>query len=1207
MIPNGAKLFQNNQPRLTVGGFVGSAKIDPRYALKVKNENVYVDIRDFIPNVSTSRDRRKRHAWNTLTHIRRREYMRSLAKAANVPTKEVVLAIPNAVLNAQVSEVKHHLIGTTKENFADVQQKALSGMTVQVVDSVTQGGITTYTTYEVDPMECSLIGFDPDPAKNWVERNEVYLSVPVDVALAALPEKRRAAYETHRSQFPNGGLVAPISGSNMWAPFDRGFTEAYLPVTGAGSTNDLSDLIRCVSHTECVVAMHPLVSANGGQRKFYVVDDLSDLMVSMQSMGDTTPNGWWDTFKKVVGPTTDLIIRGIDTFLAPSCVSRNGYSLRDMENVVFCKNFAEVCSDIGYASIPAMLESVRKTKDENFLDFLFECIPVIGTIVNEIFYTANPKEKKILDDGEIDYSDGGYPFSPDDINVVSRSTSGIGASGSQDLISIFPPNNDGTSEPIEETVPPVTAECQFSIGNSVQRYIQWELSADFVDVGGTKENVGEFLQYSMFDFSRIDVFLVDSLGFCVPCNTDVVSVHGFDSTVVGRGTAVLEYRGQGSTTLTVSFPYTIVPNKIRTCLASMSTTDILVGSEIDPTWITTAVCDSLIDGSGEYKNVCALTPNGFDLDPVDTSTPGWKNIVLRPRNTETPLESSMRVRVVQPDLRLYVEDREVYDLQAYLSPEKAPSPGVVISPSDIRVRIKYNVTNAPVFTGTAQDLMRHGFVSTVTLNGGTELKLVEGANTFTFLSRVDDVELVAGKFTEKIVREVAEVTFVPRSDMWFNTCLSLADAVSGVAATTDRFICTVHYADGSTKVVEPDEYSLEIVYPPSFVDEDKSIAEIRVRPVDIDGYDSVLLSGSMPSCRAYASEDQALISKVGEIQSVEYRANRLPWIGEFPNPNDFVVMVAWSGADNEKYLVRLHPSAYSVLPYNSTAQTTTAAYASDSDSVIVHWGTKTSVLPITIARDRDAPIVLGSIEATPRKGKTTSISYGTKLTMDFFEVTGVSADEKFRKVITDNVHIKNYYPAFSGSQDISLVYGVGDAAKECHIEFTVKDPEIVSVTVTPRSTVFEMGEKLSPSDCVVTATTGDGLEMQVPTSQVRIVEFDTGFIGDQTFMGTVECVGFDDSPVTGSMHAASFRFDVGLGGDETRYTTPALVCRFSKPYCFVGDRVESLSDIGFEGAFVVGSDGTRHAVEDPQNLHMDRVDTSKAGTVFVDVEYTHDI
>lgn len=1212
-VPNGTKLFADGHPRLTYGGFVGSAKIDSRYALKVKNEDVYVDIRDFIPNVSTSRDRRKRHAHNMLTQIRRREFARAMAKQANLGTGETVLTTPNGAINAQVAEVKHHLIGTTDPTCSDVVPKILSGLTVQVVDADTTKNNTTYTTYEVDPLQCQLVGFNAKLEKNWIEQNNVHLVVPTEVALAALPPNRRAAYEAHRSQFPKGGLIAPISGKvadgmfDLW--FERGFTLADLPVA-----NDLSDLIKIIPTTACVVSMTPRVSGTSQIPKFFVVDDLSDLMQAMQSTRGTVPNGWWDTLKKCINPITDTVVKVVDAFMDTDRVTRNGYSLRDMENVVWCKNFSDVCRNLGYSSIPEMFTAMASGKkgSENFWDLLIGAIPTVVDWVVDLFDDAAAKsgEKKVLDDGEIDYSQGGYPFAPGEVSVVSRSTSGIGASGTFGEVSIFPPNHAGGSDPREEETAPLESVGTYSVGNSIPRSISWALDPEFEQTGGTMDNVGVFLQYSSFDFSRIAVSLTDSLGFVSPCNTDIVSVHGFDSSKIGFGVAVLEIIAQGSTALTASFPYQIVSNPILTCLAAMSTQTILVGSEIDPRWITTAVSDSLIDGSPEYKNVCALTPAGYEIDPVDTSTPGWKNVTIRTK-TEPSIEAVMRVNVVKPDLGAYADYRGTYDIQAYLSPDRAPNPGLVVLPKDIRLSILYRPQNATIFYGTAQDLMAHGFVTSITLNGGNELKLVEGENTFVFLSQKDGVEFVGGRFTEKVVREVSEVglellhtaTRGARKDNngWINLCHPLADILSGGDISTEHFQCSLLYADGGAKISPDDEFSLDIVYPPSSADESGIISAVKVRATDIVGYETQVFSGRSPSVVVYGSESSNFIGRTGVIASVEYKSNRLPWIGEIPNPEDFVVMAKWTGVDGGEIVHKLHTSAFSIAPHNSQSDQESEAYTMESDSVIVRWGDQSFVLPMTIARVGENPIVLGSITAVPRKGKSSFVSYGTPLTEDFFEVTGVSSDGTFQKELTDNIHIRNYFPMFSGLQDVSVQYGT---MKSVSVPITVRDPEIVSVVVTPRTTIFDMGEKLAPSDIVVTATTSEGVTVEVPSSQVRLVEFDTGFIGDQTFMGTVECVGFEDSIETGGVHTSSFRFDVGLGGGDARYTTPALVCRFDKPYCFVGDRITSPSDLGFAGAFVVASDGERHVIEDTDNIHIGTVDTSKSGSVIIGVEYT---
>lgn len=1199
-VPNGTKLFSDNLPRLTHGGFVGSAKIDPRYALKVKNEDICVDIRDFFPAYSASRDARRRIAENTSNMIRRQCFARKMAKSANVPSGETFLSTPNATLNAQVSEVRNHLIGTTKEDFSDVEDKILTACTVQVVDSVTEGGVKSYTTYEVDPMKCNLVGFNTSPSKNWIEQNNVYLSVPTDVALAALPAHRRAAYEAFRSQFPNGGLIAPISGNDIMAPFDRGFTSCF---SAAAKIDPFNNFFTCAPITSCVMSIAP-GDAKPFSQKFFVIEDISDLISAIQDPRLTSSNSWWDSLKKVITPITQTVVQVVDTFMDTDRVSRNGYSLRDMENVVYCKNFAAVCRDFGFEDIPTMLDTMMREKkgSSNFIDLLFQAIPTVVDLVTSLF-DAPKNSPKVLEEGEVDYSQGGYPFAPGEVSVLSRSTSGIGASGTLGVVTPFPPNNAGSSDPKEEMAPVVESMGTYSVGNSIPRSIYWEISQYFKDIGGTPDNVGTYLRYSAFDFSRINVFLTDSIGFVTPCDTDVVSVHNFDSTMIGRGVAVIEIAVQGSTVLTVPFPYEIVETPIVACLTRIVPTDVLIGTKIDKHWIVNVVCDSDIGEVSEYKNICTLTCEGFDVDPVDTHTPGWKDITVRPKNTATAIETHVRVNVVQPSLESVQDYRDHYDLQAYLAPSQAPNPGVVIQPRDIVVKANSIGSGLPFFSGTAQDLMDIGFVSSITLNGSEDLTLVEGNNKFVFMSKlVGDVATVTGHFTEKVVREVAEIDFTPKQESPLSICYAASDVVSGTALKSEYFGCELLYSDGGHLPIQSENFKLDDVYPPVY-SADGVIGEVRVRPIDIAEYDTLVLSGRPPQTIVYASDDPKYIGKPGIITSATFTSSRLPWVGEYPNPEDFTVIAEWTADTGDKVQHTLHHSSYAVVAKNSATQETTPKFTADSDSALVKWGDQTYTVPVSVGKRDGAPIVLGSIEAVPRKGKSLTVSYGTRLHPTHFEVTAVSADGEYRKTLEHALHIGGYYPMFSGKQNVVLSYGLETGAKTATLQVRVKEPEIVKVVVTPVSTNFDMGDELSPSDLVVTAVTADGMDLRIPPSQIRVSSFGTGFIGDQTFMGTIETVGFEGGTETGSFHASSFRYDVGLGGDDTRFTTPALVCSFTKPYCFVGDRVEGISDLGFSGAFIIASDGSRIAVEDPEHLSLGEVDTSAPGMVFVGVEY----
>lgn len=1203
-VPNGTKIFADGMPRLTIGGFVGSAKIDPQYALKVKNENVYVDIRDFIKPRSASRDARRRIAENTSRMFRRQCVARALAKSANVPTGETVLATPNATLSAQVTDVKRHLIGTTKRDFSDVEQKILSGCTVQVLDAVQEGGNTIYSTHEVDSLKCFLQGYTASPEKNWIEQNNVQLIVPVEVALEALPENRRLEYEKYQSQFPNGGLVAPISGSGILAPFDRGFT-ACAPPASLNTPDWLQKFFSIANYATCVVDMIVGGDTAPYERKFFVVDDLSDLMRAIQNPRVTGPNGWWESLKKVIVPISTTVINTIDEFMDVDRVTRNGYALQDMENIVFCKNFTEVCNECGFEDIDTMLDSMAHGKSgSNFWDFLFEAIPTVWNVVDDLFFSQNTGPK-LLDEGEIDYSAGGYPFAPGEIDVLSMSTSGIGASGALGVLNPFPPNYGEGSDPEEEQAPVVESVGTFSVGNSIPRSLVWKLDPIFEESGGTMDNVGVYLMYSAFDFSRIQVFLQDSIGFVSPCNTDVVSVHNFDSTTPGSGVAVLEIATQGSTVITTPFPYTIVETPVRACLSRCVPTDILVGSQIDKNWLVVLASDKDIGESADYKNICTLTPEGFEIDPVNTSRAGWTDIIIRPNNAESAIATSVRVNVVAPSFEDVSAYREQYEMQAYLDPETPLTPGKTVSPNEIIVKGKDVVSGLPFFYGTAEDLKGIGFISSITLNGTEVLELVEGNNTFVFRSTLaENTEVVTGQFSVKVVREVSEIAFTPRNDSTVRVCLSAADVVSGTRVSTENYECSLLYADGSAYSVPNDGYTLDVVYPPVYA-EGSVIGEVRIRPYNIDAYDSQVLSARIPYSVVYVTEDSRYINLGGSIKSVEYKSNRLPWVGEYPNPEDFVVIAAWgTSAEQEETIHTLNPSSYTVRAYSSFTGNETDMYMADSTGVRVHWGDLQYDVSVAIANHDGSPITLGSIEIVPRKGKTTTVPYGTPLSVDHFEVTGVSADGEYRKTIEDHLHITEYYPMFAGKLNVKVQYGTGDAAKTAAVDMRVQEPDIVKVVVTPKSPVFEVGDKLSASDVTVTAVTSSGVDIEVPSSQVRVTAFETGFIGDQTFMGTVETVGVEGGANTGSVITSSFKYDVGLGGDDTRFTTPALVCKFSKPYCFVNDHVSGLSDLGFEGAYVIASDGSRIAVEDTENVHLGPVDTSKVGMVYVGVEYT---
>lgn len=1200
-VPNGAKLFSDGMPRLTMAGFVGQAEIESQYALKVKNEDVYVDIRDFFPSVSTSRNASARIAENTSRMIRRQCFARSLAKSANLQTGESVLATPNAALSAQVSDVRRHLIGTTKEDFSDVKEKILSGCTVQVLDAVQEGGVTTYTTYEIDPLKCELVGFNASPEKNWIEQNNVELSIPINVALEALPETRRLEYEMCLSQVPNGGLTAPISGNGITAPFSRGFT-ACAPPPGK---DPLTNFFSLTPVTNCVISMVE-GEFSQGRRKFFVVDDISDLMRAVQGSHMTDSNDWWDSLKKVIVPIASTAVQVVDAFMDVNRVNRNGYALQDMENVMFCKNFGEVCTECGFEDIPTMLESMGRggKSGANFFNLLFEAIPTVVDLVGDLFSLQNTGPK-LLDAGEIDYSGGGYPLAPGELEVISRSTSGIGASGTLGVLNPFPKNYaEGADQEEEEKAPAVESVGTFSVGNCIPRAITWELDPYFEMTGGTMENVGEYMMYSAFDFTRIKVFLEDSIGFRSPCNTDVVSVHNFDSTTVGRGVAVLEITTQGSTTLTVPFPYSIVETPPRACLSRCILTDVLVGTQIDKNWLVVHVSDRYIGEGADYTNICTLTPEGFDIDPVDTKTTGWKDIIIRPRNTEAAIATSVRVNVVQPTLESVKEYRDGYDIQAYLDPKSPVTPGKTVDLSEIIVKVKDIITDLPFFYGTAADIMGTGFVSSITLNGDTEsFELIEGVNTFVFKSpTVDEIEVVTGQFTVKVIRETSEIAFATADDARVRTCLAADAAVSGTGVSAGNYECSLGYADGGSYIVPDDGYTLDVIYPPVYA-EDSAIGVIRVRPIDIDGYESPLLSANIPYSVAYVTEDPRYIGVTGTIKAVEYTSDRRPWVGEYPNPEDFVVTAEWATGDTADTHT-LHPSSYTVYAYNAGTDTETDVFTAESTGVRVHWGGARFVIEMAISVRDGEPITLDRIEVVPRKGKSLKVPYGTPLYTNHFEVTGVSEDGVSSKTIDDHLHIIGYYPMFSGELDVKIQYGSGVHAKSDTVHMRVQEPDIVKVVVTPLSSIFEIGDKLSTSDVAVTAVTSTGALIDVPSSQVRITEFETGFIGDQTFMGTIEMVGFEGDTDTGSVLTSSFRYDVGLGGDETRFTTPALVCKFSKPYCFVNEQVSGLSDLGFDGAYIIASDGSRIAVEDTENVHLGPVDTSKVGMVYVGVEYT---
>lgn len=1261
-LPENTVIQSDGMPRLTYGGFVGSANVDPRYAVKIKGKDVYVDVRDFfdVP-VATRGNLRRNKASRLIRHTRRWSYAHQMAKQANIPMEDVII-IPNnegeETVSGTVTDVDQHLIGVDFYKELPlfptlVVQRVKKMCTVRVAYKKVVGGKYLYTSRIIDPLTCNLLWQNRTKIESWpiekngIEENNIQLEIPDSVVLANAPEWMRSDLAAYKNA--NGSLALRVPINGWWSKFKKGFMSVVRKVVNVAE--------KAIPIVKKVVKIAKMVIAPNGEAHctLYQLDNLNDLIRYIQSRPGFPDSLRLNNVQKVLSPIAQGIIT-TNPEATGDAVAGNGYSMDDVE-MIKCRNFTEFCRHEGYNSIGAMLEDAAANGNKRGVKYLFygniahglkKLWHAIPTPNDGAYRPANYGEEGDLPD-EVDYRDENavYPLDPADVDVASMDITGIGGKKLVSSVDTYHRPNIDVDTPTNMITldSDVTKfETEYAVGNSIPRMLIWDIAPGF---DGTADDVGKYLQFTEFDFDRISLYLEDENGFRVPCNSGAVSILNFDTTVVGKSSiATLKFVGQGGTIITAPFEYTVVDSPIVAMLSESIVKEVQIGTMFNPRWLINVVSDTPLDSTEPgFKNIGVLTKSGFTFEVEGATGEG----VLRSEGDHKVTITSVNNPNIQSEVTITVRDffrapdpesgsgtryltveeiRTRYRFNGWVDDDTDPTlePGSAIAKNNVYFNIFDRITHVPIYSGRVidfvTDLQHEGtqiFVNEKEITTTTSQTLDAGLNVF----RIGGALLANGKmsvrFTKSYWYKPSQIKFDLKDSARYKLRYAVTENsvlnpdYSGYEATD--FVLKLIRPTGDAVTIT--DFDIEVGSPFIYeTDENGVVSKVgkcTIYPCNIKGLNPTVYGGARPGVEVAVSNSSSSPFTLTSVNILNANPSN---DGYAPIKNTWLEKSLYA----TQYTYTNGSETFSVILDNATAWWDEIEGRADRYDNEVYFDNGTYVeiaagIPETSSSTSLEDGVYGLLSAMQVKSQASfagvsaifrstgassiTVPFGSVITPDMLKIT--SNEDMGIAEITNPIVIHNYYPLKVGDQRVYVQYGVKTTESSVRtytteVAVTVARPQIIDVKVQPNVTQYEHKQDFADTDISITGVTENNIEYAVPNADVSMPDFDTGGAEDQTGMASVQYPA-EGTGITGTLAVASSKYNVGAGGGNTKFETPALVCRFSRPYAFVGDMNP---DLGLEMAYTVWADGSRDMV-DLEDVIIGHVDTDAEGTVEVAV------
>ncbi|MCQ2355430.1 MAG: hypothetical protein MJ014_00155 [Methanocorpusculum sp.] len=1195
-VPEGTIIHDDGFPRLTYGGFVGSAIVNPAYAVHVKNSTAVVDFRDFFSLPDNPQNSRRYAVSTSIRHFRQQDYAWQMMRDANIPMYDV-LYLPNGFLSAAITKVKKHLIGTTDGSFGDVLKKVLKQMTIRVAYKAATAAGDWYTTKIIDPLRCKLRNQQGELIENWpqnkncIEQNNLQLEVPEELLLENAPEWMLPELKAYTAANGRNSLVLRIRiNGKILKWLQKGWTAVQKAIPKIKEI--IPVVVEGVNLIKMIVGVDGRVIAN----KVYRLHSIDDLMLKLNGQVSV----------RCISPMSRCPIIH-DLF--PLFVSRNGYTLDDLD-VEWCTNFTDLARHEGFSSIDAMLNAARGVNGSRTI---WKAYPYITAGLRDMGIEdgALTAGKAALPD-EVDYRTGVYPLIDGDNIISSMDATGIGGKTSRSACWVYPKDGESAGE---DDAPSIDFADEYSIGGNIPRSLGWELDPDFEASGGTMENVGRYLLHAEFEFSRINLYLDDEHGFRVPCSDASVSVLNFDtSKPVEHAVATLKIMAQGSTVLTAQFPYSVVEDNVKMMLSETTAPEVHIGSKILPQWLVNVASDRGQEEIG-YKNIAALTTSGYTFTEPDMSEEGEYEIEITPVGSETV---SSTVRVVAKDMFAGMsasEFREKYSFFGWLDDRLRKQPNERITASDIKFVLTSSDTGASVYYGTADSAL----VEKITVNGSEDMKLTEGLNYVV----LETVKGTTWQFSVNIAKAVERVIF-----QWSEQGLAkflepisekeLFDAERGLKP--EDFVCRAYYKGvASPRTLDPSEYDIEIRQPYEYYG---SLGACYIRPYNIAGLNSAQYSlYDLALKYVFKQNEETRRVTLASFDFIPYinRGSylRYSWL----DPEDVDVELCYQtegGGETRIWVNSLGPQLkYQVDPERGEDIFSRCIVRELEPLLRVKAILRTGETEFTAFPTRsqyhDPTRSVSGIKALMKNGfleppiETSPehpyhLAYGQMLRPWMVWINAILPDGTVFKDMWGEVTIEGYDATQPGAQTVTVWYGDRTSeidqehVKSANLYVYVDEPDIVELKVLPKTARFFAGDAVSVNDFDVTAVSASGQEIDIPESEVMITEFTSTGDVNQTGMLTAQYPA-EGTSLNGSIAAATYRYDIGEGGGGTEFNLPGLLVKVRNPKCWM---YEVNPDFGLELACLVASDGSRTIVP-LENVVVGPIDTTERGHYAVTV------